>query len=119
MNWLKEENQKMSKPKISEKKQLPEGGIVDCPKTEQEKMTTGGWRVLRSVIDEEECTKCRSCWISCPDAAIQIDKDGNMKINLKYCKGCGICATVCPVGAIKRVPELDFDEVIVYRELPY
>ncbi len=92
---------------------------MECPKTEQEQMTTGGWRVLRSVIDNEKCTKCKTCWISCPDAAIQIDEDGYMKINLKYCKGCGICASVCPAGAISRVPELDFDEVIVYRELPY
>jgi len=109
----------MSKPKIPKEKQLPEGGIVDSPKTEQDQMTTGGWRILRSIINEEECTQCRECWILCPDAAISIDKKGNMKINLKYCKGCGICAANCPVGAISRVPELDFDEVTIYRDLPY
>lgn len=109
----------MSLPKIPKEKQLPEGGIVDCPKSEQEQMTTGGWRILRPVIDQEKCTKCKTCWIFCPDAAIQIDEQNNMKVNLKYCKGCGICASVCPVGAIKRVPELDFDEVSVYRELPF
>ena len=109
----------MSLPKIPKEKQLPEGMIVDSPKTEQEHMTTGGWRILRSVIDHEKCTKCKTCFISCPDAAIRVDENGEMNIYLKYCKGCGICASVCPVGAIKRVPELDFDEVSVYRELPF
>jgi len=116
---MKEEKLIMSKPKIPKEKQLPEGLIVDCPKTEQEHMTTGGWRILRSVIDQDKCTHCRVCWINCPDAAISVDESGDMKINLRYCKGCGICASNCPVGAISRVPELDFDEVIVYRELPY
>lgn len=109
----------MSLPKIPKEKQLPEGGIVDSPKTEQEHMTTGGWRVLRSVIDHEKCTKCKECWINCPDASIQVDENGDFNIWLKYCKGCGICASVCPVGAIKRVPELDFEEVSVYRDLPF
>ncbi len=109
----------MSLPKIPKEKQLPEGGIVDSPKTEQEHMTTGGWRILRSVTDHEKCTKCKTCWINCPDAAIILDEDGDMKTYLKYCKGCGVCASVCPVGAITRVPELDFDEVSVYRDLPF
>jgi pyruvate ferredoxin oxidoreductase delta subunit len=45
------------------------------------------------------------CWISCPDSAI-IVKDGEMKgFDLDYCKGCGICATQCPVNAIEMVDE--------------
>ena len=116
---MKEEKLIMSKPKIPKEKDLPEGMIVECPKTEQKQMTTGGWRILRSVIDQDKCTHCLVCWISCPDGAISVDESGDMKINLKYCKGCGICAANCPVGAIGRVPELDFDEVTVYRELPY
>jgi len=109
----------MSLPNIPKEKQLPEGCIVDSPTTEQDHMTTGGWRVLRSVIDYGKCTKCKTCWISCPDAAIKVEENGDVNINLKYCKGCGICASVCPVGAIARIPELDFEDVSVYRELPF
>jgi len=105
--------------KIPKEKLLPEAGIVKCPTTEQEQMTTGGWRVLRPIIDHETCTKDRLCWMYCPEAAIYIDKDGDYHVNLKYCKGCGICASVCPSESITRVPELDFDEVVVRRELPY
>ncbi len=106
--------------KISKEKQLPEAGIVKAPPPngEQEDMITGGWRVLRPVIDHEKCTMCRSCWIFCPDQSIEIAEEA-MKVKLKYCKGCGICANVCPVGAIERVPELDFEEGVVRLETPF
>ena len=103
--------------KISKEKLLPEAGIVKAPLAngEQESMITGCWRVLRSVIDHEKCTKCKTCWIFCPDQSIEVTED-EMRVNLKYCKGCGICANVCPVGAIERVPELDFEDGVVRLE---
>jgi pyruvate ferredoxin oxidoreductase delta subunit/oxalate oxidoreductase subunit delta len=103
--------------RIPKEKLLPEAGIVKAPSPngEQDSMITGCWRVLRSVIDQEKCTKCKTCWIFCPDQSIQVTEEGLM-VNLKYCKGCGICADVCPVGAIDRVPELDFDGGVVRLE---
>ena len=65
---------------------------------------TGGWRSFKPVIDNAKCIKCNSCWIFCPDNSIYIENE-EYKVNLDYCKGCGICANECPVGAIKMVLE--------------
>ena len=39
-------------------------------------------------------------WISCPDACISIDDDENPAIDLKYCKGCGVCVAECSRAVI-------------------
>ena len=47
------------------------------------------------------------CWVYCPDNAV-ICKDGSVTgqgIDLVHCKGCGICAAVCPKDCIEMVPE--------------
>lgn len=73
---------------------------------------TGSWRTFRPVRDESKCTHCLRCWIWCPDSAIKV-KDGKIVgIDLDHCKGCGICAEVCPpkVHAIEMVEESQFSE---------
>jgi len=63
-----------------------------------------GWRTFRPVIDEDKCIKCLRCFLVCPDGAI--DKSGeNLEIDYNFCKGCGICAHECKVGAIRMVKE--------------
>jgi oxalate oxidoreductase subunit delta len=88
-------------------KQMPFAGTVPSPQVENEGMVTGNWRIQRPVLNQEACTQCWTCWISCPDSCIAMSDDGPA-FNLKYCKGCGLCTAVCPSGAISRVPELDF-----------
>jgi len=51
-------------------------------------------------MNKKKCTKCLSCWLYCPEGAVKLTKQGAPKIDLKYCKGCGICAEECPVKAI-------------------
>jgi oxalate oxidoreductase subunit delta len=86
---------------------MPFAGTVPSPQVENEGMVTGNWRIQRPVLNQEACTQCWTCWISCPDSCIAMSDDGPA-FNLKYCKGCGLCTAVCPSGAISRVPELDF-----------
>lgn len=49
----------------------------------------------------DKCIKCKKCIneLGCP--AIVIDS-GKVTIENSLCTGCGLCAQVCPVGAIKR-----------------
>jgi len=49
------------------------------------------------------CFHCDNCYSYCPDNAIIKHEDGTLEINYDYCKGCGICASECPCGAIKMI----------------
>jgi pyruvate ferredoxin oxidoreductase delta subunit len=70
---------------------------------------TGLWRSVRPVLDRGKCVSCLKCWVQCPDASILTDDDAKVSgINVFFCKGCGICAEVCPAGAISMRPESDF-----------
>jgi len=67
---------------------------------------TGLWRTMRPVIDRELCHRCSwICSTFCPDSAIEVDPDGSPRIDLEHCKGCLVCAAVCPPHAIGAVPE--------------
>jgi len=59
---------------------------------------TGNWRSRRPVFEKKTCINCLKCWIFCPDAAIRIKNKKVFKIDLRYCKGCGICAVACPTN---------------------
>lgn len=74
---------------------------------------TGEWRSSRPVIDQKKCLParqnkpvCFQCWLYCPDAVVS--KTIPVQIDLQYCKGCGICAQVCPADAITMVNETEF-----------
>jgi 2-oxoacid:acceptor oxidoreductase delta subunit (pyruvate/2-ketoisovalerate family) len=52
------------------------------------------------------CFECDNCYGVCPDnAVIKLGPGKRFEYNFDYCKGCGICASECPCGAIKMVPE--------------
>lgn len=85
-------------------REMPPGGIIPVPKTSLLNKT-GTWRALKPVINQAKCIKCLMCWVHCPEPAILRGEDDSVAVDYDYCKGCGICANVCPVHAIEMVPE--------------
>ena len=85
-------------------KALPVGATISKAGNSM-KNKTGGWRTYRPVMDKSKCVKCANCWMYCPDCAIKPGKDGFYEVDYNYCKGCGICASVCPAKCIAM--ELD------------
>lgn len=67
---------------------------------------TGTWRVLRPVVHFERCTKCRLCFFYCVENTIDLEPNMFPKVDYQYCKGCGVCAQVCPTSAIEMVREV-------------
>ena len=56
------------------------------------------WRVEKPIFNEEHCIHCQFCWVYCPDTSI-ISKDKKFShVDYVHCKGCGICAEVCPTN---------------------
>jgi len=52
------------------------------------------------------CFECDNCFGVCPDnAVIKLGPGKGFKINLDFCKGCGICVQECPSGSIVMIPE--------------
>lgn len=84
---------------------LPVAGIIPKAGSSLE-YKTGTWRAFKPVVDEGKCTFCLLCWIYCPDGAVKrFDSSRKISIDYDYCKGCGICASECPVKAISMVEE--------------
>ncbi len=73
-----------------------------CIKHEQV-INRGSWRIKEPKINYSKCIKCHMCWLYCPDSAITIKKDNYTEPNQKTCKGCGVCAEVCPVKCIVMI----------------
>jgi 2-oxoacid:acceptor oxidoreductase delta subunit (pyruvate/2-ketoisovalerate family) len=53
------------------------------------------------------CFGCDNCYGVCPDNAVIKLGTGEYQyqVDYDYCKGCGICASECPCGAIQMQPE--------------
>ena len=52
------------------------------------------------------CFECDNCYGVCPDnAVVKLGAGLRYAFDYDYCKGCGICVSECPCGAIAFVPE--------------
>lgn len=52
------------------------------------------------TTDEEQCTGCGECAEICPVQAVRLE-EGLPVVEEDWCIGCGVCGTVCPTGAVQ------------------
>lgn len=86
------------------KEMLPGSAIAEAGSASA--YATGGWRTVRPELNQR-CNNCLLCWFFCPDSAVLINEAKVVGFDLEHCKGCGICAEICPprIKAIDLVPE--------------
>jgi len=50
------------------------------------------------------CNACDNCRLFCPEIAVVVEK-GERRIDMDFCKGCGVCVTECPRSAMAMEAE--------------
>jgi 2-oxoacid:acceptor oxidoreductase delta subunit (pyruvate/2-ketoisovalerate family) len=60
----------------------------------------------RRCLSCGNCFECDNCYGVCPDnAVIKLGPGNRFEFNFDYCKGCGVCESECPCGAIQMIAE--------------
>jgi 2-oxoacid:acceptor oxidoreductase delta subunit (pyruvate/2-ketoisovalerate family) len=95
----------MSKPEeiLTQKwNEIPRGGyVLEAGNTIY--YDTGSWGTFKPVLIEDICIHCFQCWVFCPDCAIIVENEKVVGFDLLHCKGCGICAEICPTKPEKAI----------------
>ncbi len=60
----------------------------------------------RRCLSCGNCFECDNCYGVCPDNAVKkLGPGKRFEFKYDFCKGCGLCATECPCGAIEMISE--------------
>ena len=60
----------------------------------------------RRCLSCGNCFECDNCYGVCPDnAVVKLGPGKRFEFNYDYCKGCAVCVSECPCGAIEMQPE--------------
>jgi heterodisulfide reductase subunit A len=58
---------------------------------------------VKASVDKDICVNCDACVVSCIFNAVDAEPFGLPNIVEANCKGCGVCAAECPMGAMQLV----------------
>lgn len=92
--------------KLSDTIKLRYASLEDLPptplfKSGASKLFETPWHLHgKPVVDPSKCTRCKLCWLYCPEGVVEVGGEG-VVVDYARCKGCGICANECPVKAIR------------------
>jgi len=105
-------------------------GAAESPKDVRESVTQAGAAASRAsillnksryaveaitaVVDQDLCKKCGLCAGVCPFGAIQWEKKEAARVVSAACAGCGTCAAECRFGAIQM---RHFSDQAVYAQI--
>ncbi len=122
--WLRgEEHKQAAKHELASFEMLNTWYYTDAPKTVRPTLdmirrqstfdeVQGGLDESNALFEARRCLSCGNCFECdncygvCPDnSVIKLGPGRRFQFNYDYCKGCGICVSECPCGAIKMVPE--------------
>ena len=122
--WLRgEEHKSAAKHELASFEKLNTWYYTDAPKTVRPTLdiirrqstfdeVQGGLDENNALFEARRCLSCGNCFECdncygvCPDnSVIKLGPGKRFQFNYDYCKGCGICVSECPCGAIKMVPE--------------
>ncbi|MFH0935564.1 MAG: 4Fe-4S dicluster-binding protein [Candidatus Omnitrophota bacterium] len=72
---------------------------------------TGAWRIQsRPKFLQKDCIACRMCLLVCPEHCISGKEKNTYQTDYNYCKGCGLCARICPKADIEMIEESSGDK---------
>jgi len=78
------------------------------------KIKTGA---VKASVNQEICVNCDACVVSCVFGAIEASAFGLPRILEANCKGCGVCASECPTGAMQLRHYKDDQIIAVIKAL--
>ena len=67
---------------------------------------TGCWRIqVRPKYLQKNCIACKMCVLICPEGCVSGGEKNTYNSDFEFCKGCGLCAKICPKQDIEMVAE--------------
>lgn len=96
-----EPSERIREWKVPVKKRVKEFGEVTSTFTE-----TMAREEAERCFSCGTCNECENCYVFCPDASIlKTENVFSHQVDYDFCKGCGICFSECPRGAISLKEE--------------